>query len=41
METRKLNKEIQLKERERDLFKEAEEQKGIVTSTGAGLKEGS
>ena len=37
VETRKLNQEMQLRSRERDLVKEAEQQEDVVTSTGANL----
>ena len=36
-ETRKFNKEIRIKEKHRDLFKEAQDQEDVVTSTGANL----
>ena len=38
VETRKLNQEMQLRSREHDLVKEAEEQQDVVTSTGANLE---
>jgi hypothetical protein len=37
VETRKLNKEMQIKGRHHDLFKEAEGQSDVITSTGANL----
>ena len=38
VETRKLNKEIQMMQRDKDLFKEAEDQKDVITSTGANIE---